>query len=159
MVSTSALLLQTVFAAAIWAVPASVAFAVADALLSRLVRSLPRRTLAYFLLALFVLAAVRTAYGAQGVICPPPRIPGAETLYYDCSYVSQLAGLLLDSLWRSAYIAILLTLFGLVGYAVYRAVPVENRYVRLYVGSFAALFVGIVFMEVFPWSVVVWLSF
>ncbi len=159
MVSVSALLLQTLFAAAIWAVPVSVAFIVVDAALSRLVRSAPRRALAYALIVLFLLSAIRTAYGAQSIFCPPPRVPGAEVVYYNCSYPAEVAGIFVDSLLRSAYVTILLLIFGLVGYVAYRAAPIENRYARMYIGSFAALLTGIAFLEVFPWSVAVWLSF
>ncbi len=156
-------MLQAIFIAAIWAVPVYVLFAVLDSVISRKVRDTIQRICLYFGIVTIILSIARTLIILPAISCPPAvRANTAdfsvEPVEVSCNIWSNVLIAFIESLWKSAYVALLVVLFALVGYAISRAVNLRSPHLRGYVAAAFAMFLFVLTLVVFPWICAGWVS-
>lgn len=163
MVLNSSFLLQALFAAAIWAIPLYALFRVLDSVVSKKVPNIAHRTLAYFFVITVLLALIRTSLVLPTLSCPPAvRASNVdftmEPAELTCNYWLNVLSAFVESLWKSAYISLLIVLFALVGYAVSEAIGIRSPHIRGYLATIVAVFLFTLALVVFPWVCAGWVS-
>lgn len=159
----ASIVLQALFAAAVWAVPAYALFAALDSAVSKKVPCAVRRIFVYFVVLTAVLAIARTALVLPALTCPPAVRASTEDFRMEpveqtCSPSLSALLALAEGLWKSAYISLLVVLFALAGYALSGALGVRSPHLRGYLAATVAAFLFMLSLVVFPWLCAGWAS-